>query len=88
MNRKAGKGYIKTVNEIQWVLTVPAIWSDKSKGMMKKWAEKGGMIGKRDKMIENHLIIVYKVDCASIFGLWLSLSLPLYVLLTTFAIFR
>ncbi len=74
-NDKAGQGYIKDVGEIQWVLTVPAIWSDEAKYWMRVWARKGGMIFGGDKSIFNHLIIVYEVDCASIWVMVKSLSL-------------
>ncbi|ETO02595.1 hypothetical protein RFI_34823, partial [Reticulomyxa filosa] len=51
------------IKDIQWVLTVPAIWSDKSKGYMMKWAIKAGMV---DPSIPNHLIIAYEPECASL----------------------
>eukprot|EP01084_Bolivina_argentea_P006327 11986_1 len=31
------------MNEIQWIITVPAIWNDKSKYKMKEWAIKSGL---------------------------------------------
>eukprot|EP01084_Bolivina_argentea_P041641 76858_1 len=30
-------------NEIQWILTVPAIWSENAKMQMKKWVFKAGL---------------------------------------------
>merc|ERR1719385_283942 len=54
---------IKGTEDIQWLLTVPAIWSDRAKWKMERWALKAGLIS--DKIIE-HLRIVYEPDCASI----------------------
>eukprot|EP00484_Ammonia_sp_Unknown_P021757 CAMPEP_0197026112 /NCGR_PEP_ID=MMETSP1384-20130603/6279_1 /TAXON_ID=29189 /ORGANISM="Ammonia sp." /LENGTH=703 /DNA_ID=CAMNT_0042454723 /DNA_START=41 /DNA_END=2152 /DNA_ORIENTATION=+ len=56
---------ISDKNQIKWVLTVPAIWSDKSKGLMEQWAVEAGLIS-RDKKVVNQLIIAYEPDCASI----------------------
>eukprot|EP01084_Bolivina_argentea_P095193 171158_1 len=49
--------------DIQWILTVPAIWSDKAKEQMKQWAIKAGLINNK---ISNQLKIVYEPDCASL----------------------
>eukprot|EP01084_Bolivina_argentea_P154050 268565_1 len=46
---------------IQYFLTVPAIWSDKAKDKMVEWAKKAGFI---DGTIPNQLKIVYEPDCA------------------------
>ena len=51
------------IKDIQWILTVPAIWSHRAKHKMEKWAETAGLI---DKNIYRHLRIVYEPDCASI----------------------
>jgi len=53
----------KGIKNIQWILTVPAIWSDRAKNKMERWAEKAGLISKK---IFSHLRIVYEPDCASI----------------------
>ena len=47
-------------DEIQWILTVPAIWSDKAKQRMKDWAIKAGLI---EGHIPNQLKIVYEPVC-------------------------
>jgi len=54
---------IENIDDIQWILTVPAIWSEKAKYKMEQWAFKAGLI---NKQIPNHLKIVYEPDCASL----------------------
>eukprot|EP01083_Nonionella_stella_P004290 12396_1 len=49
--------------EIQWILTVPAIWNDKAKHMMKQWIIKAGLVDANDK---TQCKIVYEPDCASL----------------------
>eukprot|EP00486_Rosalina_sp_Unknown_P005549 CAMPEP_0201570984 /NCGR_PEP_ID=MMETSP0190_2-20130828/13502_1 /ASSEMBLY_ACC=CAM_ASM_000263 /TAXON_ID=37353 /ORGANISM="Rosalina sp." /LENGTH=460 /DNA_ID=CAMNT_0047995145 /DNA_START=17 /DNA_END=1396 /DNA_ORIENTATION=- len=58
------KVVINDTKEIKWVLTVPAIWSDKSKGLMESWAIEAGLI--TDNKVLNQLVICYEPDCASI----------------------
>ncbi len=48
---------------MSWILTVPAIWSDRAKHKMDTCAQQAGLINKN---IYNHLRIVYEPDCASI----------------------
>jgi len=55
--------YIQGIEDVQWILTVPAIWSDRAKAKMERWAEKAELIQPK---IVNHLRIVYEPDCASI----------------------
>ena len=50
-------------NEIQWIITVPAIWNDEAKNLMKQWAIKSGLV---DRNINNQCKIVYEPDCASL----------------------
>ena len=51
-----------TVNgELQWVISVPAIWNDDAKDKMNQWARRAGLI-KRN--IPNQCHIVYESDCA------------------------
>ena len=59
---------IDSIDNIQWVVTVPAIWSNKSKYIMIKCAQNAGMIYKSSssKQIDNHLIIALEPDCASL----------------------
>jgi len=52
-----------TVRDCQWTLTVPAIWSNRSKGIMRHCAAKAGLI---DEDVANHLLIALEPDCASI----------------------
>jgi len=54
---------IDRIDDIQWILTVPAIWSEKAKYKMEQWAFRAGLINKE---IPNHLKIVYEPDCASL----------------------
>ena len=54
---------IDNIDDIQWILTVPAIWSEKAKFRMEQWAHRAGLI---NKQIPNHLKIVYEPDCASL----------------------
>ena len=51
-------------NEIQWIVTVPAIWNDAAKYMMEKWATQAGLVNEN---ISNQCKIVYEPDCASLF---------------------
>ena len=50
-------------HEIQWIITVPAIWNDEAKELMKQWTIKAGLV---DKDITNQCKIVYEPDCASL----------------------
>eukprot|EP01084_Bolivina_argentea_P154476 269282_1 len=52
-----------TDDEIQWILTVPAIWSDSAKQKMKRWITNAGLV---DKNIKDQCVIVYEPDCASL----------------------
>ena len=52
-------------NQIQWILTVPAIWNDAAKSKMKQWARKAGLV-KPDNDDPDVLKIVYEPDCASL----------------------
>merc|ERR1712228_380034 len=54
---------IENIDDIQWILTVPAIWSEKAKYKMEQWAQRAGLTNKE---IPNHLKIVYEPDCASL----------------------
>ncbi|ETO20108.1 hypothetical protein RFI_17110 [Reticulomyxa filosa] len=50
-------------NKIQWVLTVPAIWSEEAKGLMKQWAKQATLW---NSSIPNQLIIALEPECASV----------------------
>eukprot|EP01084_Bolivina_argentea_P202687 346269_1 len=50
-------------DEIQWIITVPAIWSYEAKTTMKNWAIQAGLINKN---IKNQCKIVLEPDCASL----------------------
>eukprot|EP01084_Bolivina_argentea_P027732 51523_1 len=50
-------------NEIQWIFTVPAIWSEKAKYKMKTWLVTAGLI---DENIQDQCLIVYESDCAAL----------------------
>jgi len=51
-------------SQVKWVLTVPAIWSDQSKGLMERWAMEAGLVSSATLL--NQLVIAYEPDCASI----------------------
>ena len=51
------KGLRYNDNEIEWIITVPAIWNDEAKNCMKEWAKLAGF---------KHIRIVYESDCASL----------------------
>eukprot|EP01084_Bolivina_argentea_P114871 204416_1 len=46
-------------NEIQWIITIPAVFSQKAKNNLQKWITEA-------KYIQNHCVIVYEPDCASL----------------------
>eukprot|EP00485_Elphidium_margaritaceum_P002287 CAMPEP_0202686228 /NCGR_PEP_ID=MMETSP1385-20130828/2038_1 /ASSEMBLY_ACC=CAM_ASM_000861 /TAXON_ID=933848 /ORGANISM="Elphidium margaritaceum" /LENGTH=702 /DNA_ID=CAMNT_0049340761 /DNA_START=32 /DNA_END=2140 /DNA_ORIENTATION=- len=50
-------------NEIQWILTVPAIWNDYAKNQMREWAIKAALV---DPDVADQLKIVFEPDCASL----------------------
>lgn len=52
-----------TPDDIQWILTVPAIWSDRAKQRMKDWAVAAGLV---EGHITSQLKMVYEPDCASL----------------------
>ncbi|ETO24491.1 hypothetical protein RFI_12667, partial [Reticulomyxa filosa] len=57
--------------DIRWVITVPAIWSEEAKGLMKQWARQADMW---NPSIDGHqLMITLEPECAS-----LSMMLEVY----------
>eukprot|EP01083_Nonionella_stella_P014674 41200_1 len=54
---------VKSIQDIQWIITVPAIMDDVAKNKMREWAFEAGLA---DEMIPNHIKIVYEPDCASL----------------------
>eukprot|EP01084_Bolivina_argentea_P214465 364078_1 len=52
-----------TEEEVQWILTVPAIWSDYAKSVMKSYAIQAGLVSSH---VRNQLKIVYEPDCGSL----------------------
>ncbi|XP_071146597.1 heat shock 70 kDa protein 12A-like [Mytilus edulis] len=54
------RGLKMTVDDIRWVLTVPAIWTDGAKQFMRKSAEKAGIPGE-------NLLIALEPEAASIY---------------------
>ena len=54
---------INGMKDIQWIVTVPAIWDDMAKNKMITWIGKAGLI---DKNIKDHCILKYEPDCASL----------------------
>ena len=61
--RKFNIDNIDHIRDIQWIVTVPAIWDDAAKDKMLKWINKAGLT---DKNIPNHCILRYEPDCASL----------------------
>eukprot|EP01084_Bolivina_argentea_P259870 438685_1 len=49
--------------EIQWIITVPAIWNEKAKRKMKNWIVESKLV---DKNSPNQCKIVYEPECASL----------------------
>ncbi len=58
-------------NEIQWIVTVPAIWSQKAKNNMKQWIIEAGLVKKH---ILNQCVIVYEPDCACVLSIFLFIA--------------
>ncbi len=58
INRKLGSNVLCTRGDVQWVLTVPGIWSNKAKQLMRKWAMEAKLTYGHERRIPNHLIIV------------------------------
>ena len=54
---------VNGIKDIQWIVTVPAIWNDTSKDKMLVWMKKAGLI---DPNIKDHCILKYEPDCASL----------------------
>ena len=54
---------IKDIYDIQWIVTVPAIWDDIAKNKMITWIQ---MAGLTDKNIQDHCLLKYEPDCASL----------------------
>ena len=50
-------------DEIQWIITVPAIWNDEAKYRMRQWTIDAGLVNPE---IDNQCKIVYEPDCASL----------------------
>eukprot|EP01083_Nonionella_stella_P158594 516383_1 len=50
-------------NEIQWIVTVPAIWSEKAKKRMKHFIIKAGLVS---EYVKDQCLIVYEPDCAAL----------------------
>ena len=48
---------------IQWIITVPAIWNDDAKHKMREWTIKAGLVNSN---IQDQCKIVYEPDCASL----------------------
>ncbi|CAC5406610.1 unnamed protein product [Mytilus coruscus] len=59
------RGNVVRHNEVQWVLTVPAIWTDRAKKFMRSCAEAAGIPS-------NNLILALEPETASIFCQYLS----------------
>ena len=50
-------------SDIQWIITVPAIWNDAAKLQMRQWTIDAGLV---DPNIHDQCKIVYEADCASL----------------------
>eukprot|EP01083_Nonionella_stella_P018204 50834_1 len=50
-------------DEIQWLVTVPAIWSERAKSKMETWIINAELV---DPMIKDQCLIVYEPDCAAL----------------------
>ncbi len=56
------KNFTVSENEIKWILTVPAIWSEKAKQKMKDWAIKAELIKSENdnEYVDGQFKIVYE----------------------------
>jgi hypothetical protein len=63
--KEATSGYLKE-NNIRWCLTVPAIWTDADKQLMRRAAQKAGLIGTSDEEAER-LILVLEPEAAVVY---------------------
>eukprot|EP01084_Bolivina_argentea_P001788 3296_1 len=63
MGALAESANILNAADVQWILTVPATWSNYAKGMMKEAAERAGI---KKRGIVDHLLIATEPECASI----------------------
>ena len=61
MNR--GKNLFVSATDITWVLTVPAIWNDWAKSMMRRAAHEGGLISQRQS---ENLLFALEPECVCI----------------------
>ena len=61
MEKYLRRKYKLEQGNIQWIITVPAIWNDEAKNKMKEWATKAGLV---DDELNNGCKIVYEPDCA------------------------
>merc|ERR1712142_1279576 len=61
MRKKKIKG-IKS-KDIQWIITVPAIWNEAAKIKMETWTIESGLV---DEQIENQCHIAYEPVCAAL----------------------
>ncbi|OAD20328.1 Heat shock protein, partial [Candidatus Thiomargarita nelsonii] len=63
--KEATSGYLKE-NEIRWCLTVPAIWKDADKQIMRRAAQQSGLIGTSDEEAER-LILALEPEAAAMY---------------------
>ena len=54
---------INGIRDVQWIMTVPAIWNDEAKDKMLVWMKKAKFI---DPNIKDHCLLKYEPDCASL----------------------
>ena len=54
---------IDSIKDIQWIVTIPAIWDDIAKNKMITWIGKAGLTIKE---IKDHCLLKYEPDCASL----------------------
>jgi hypothetical protein len=58
------KEYAVCFDEIQWILTIPAIWNEQAKESIRCWASESGMTTSNDLA---QLKIVLEPECASLY---------------------
>lgn len=63
--QEATSGHLKD-NEIRWCLTVPAIWTDADKQLMRRAAQKAGIIGTSEEEAER-LILALEPEAAAMY---------------------
>ncbi|ETO09642.1 hypothetical protein RFI_27739 [Reticulomyxa filosa] len=63
MNILKSTTLVERIEDVQWVITVPAIWSNTAKNSMREAAHRAGLIS---DSISDHLLIAFEPECGSV----------------------